>query len=69
MKNQNWMINCAAYTNVDEAEKEKGKAQLINGIAPKILSKELKKFSGKLVHISTDFVFSGKQGLYRQIKN
>ena len=57
-----WLINCAAYTNVDEAEKEKGKAQLINGIAPKVFSKELKKFSGKLVHISTDFVFSGKQG-------
>ena len=60
-ENPDWIINCAAFTKVDEAETQKNKAYLINGYAPKVLSKELSNLSGKFIQISTDFVFSGKQ--------
>ncbi len=56
-----WLINCAAYTKVDEAEINKNKANKINAVGPEIISRELSKTDGRLIHISTDFIFSGKQ--------
>ncbi len=62
-KNQpDWIINCAAYTNVDKAEKEKDLARKINALAPLCFAKALKKTGGKILHISTDFVFDGERG-------
>ena len=58
-----WIINCAAYTNVDKAEKEKELALKINGEAPKEIAKAIKEIGGKLLHISTDFVFNGKTNI------
>jgi len=58
-----WIINCAAYTNVDKAEKEKEVARKINSIAPLSFAKALKKTGGKILHLSTDFVFDGERGL------
>ena len=55
-----WIINAAAYTAVDLAEDEVEKAILINGEAPTEIANALKKTGGKLLHISTDFVFDGK---------
>ena len=55
-----WIINAAAYTAVDLAEEEEEKAILINGEAPTIIANALKKTGGKLLQISTDFVFDGK---------
>ncbi len=55
-----WIINCAAYTNVDKAEKERDKAYKINAIAPQEFSKALIKTGGKILQISTDYVFDGK---------
>ena len=55
-----WIINAAAYTAVDLAEEEEEKAILINGEAPTIIANALKKTGGKLLHISTDFVFDGE---------
>lgn len=55
-----WIINAAAYTAVDLAEEEEDKAILINGKAPTIIANALKKTGGKLLQISTDFVFDGK---------
>ena len=55
-----WIINTAAYTAVDLAEEEEEKAILINGEAPTIIANALKKTGGKLLQISTDFVFDGK---------
>ena len=55
-----WIINAAAYTAVDLAEEEEEKAILINGEAPNVIAKALNKTGGKLLHISTDFVFDGK---------
>ena len=58
-----WIINAAAFTNVDKAEEFPDKANLINGIAPLYLSKALSKYGGKLIQISTDFVFDGKKNI------
>ena len=58
-----WIINAAAYTAVDLAEDEKEKAMLINSEAPTEIAKALKKTGGKLLHISTDFVFDGKSNI------
>ena len=58
-----WIINAAAFTAVDLAEDEKEKAMLINSEAPTEIAKVLKKTGGKLLHISTDFVFDGKSNI------
>lgn len=55
------IINCAAYTNVDKAEDEYDKAELLNADGPYILSTELRERNGTLFHISTDYVFGGSQ--------
>ena len=55
-----WIINAAAYTAVDLAEDEEEIAILINSEAPTEIAKALKTTGGKLLHISTDFVFDGK---------
>jgi dTDP-4-dehydrorhamnose reductase len=54
------IVNCAAYTNVDGAEKEKELAHQVNGEAVGRLG-EMARAAGKWVlHISTDFVFDGE---------
>ena len=54
-------INCAAYTAVDKAESEPELAELVNGEAVGHLAALCKKYNTKLIHISTDYVFDGKQ--------
>ncbi|MEA3554579.1 MAG: dTDP-4-dehydrorhamnose reductase [Campylobacterota bacterium] len=58
--NINIIINCAAYTAVDKAEEDKINADLINRKAVKKLAKISKEKDIKLIHISTDYVFDGK---------
>ncbi len=53
------VVNCAAYTNVDAAEKSGALAELINSKAVGILAGAMAKRGGLLVHISTDYVFGG----------
>ncbi|MEO8974550.1 MAG: dTDP-4-dehydrorhamnose reductase [Casimicrobiaceae bacterium] len=55
------VINAAAYTGVDQAEREPAKAQAINAIAPGILAEEAKRSGALLIHYSTDYVFDGLQ--------
>ena len=55
-----FLVNCAAYTDVNKAETDIEKARLINGIAPGILAKNCEKYNTKFIHISTDYVFDGK---------
>ncbi len=55
------IINCAAYTQVDLAEKEIEKAYNINHHAVRNLAELSNKYNIRLVHISTDFVFSGNK--------
>jgi len=56
-----YCINCAAYTAVDQAEKDKKNAFKINEIGAKNLAVICNKFHATLIHISTDFVFNGNQ--------
>lgn len=54
------VINTAAWTNVDLAELEEEKALLVNAFGPKFLAEECAESGVRFVHISTDYVFSGK---------
>jgi len=54
------IINCAAYTSVDKAEDEISNANTINYLAVKGLAQIAKEYNIKLIHISTDYVFDGK---------
>jgi dTDP-4-dehydrorhamnose reductase len=55
------VINCAAYTAVDNAEAEPELANQINHLAVRQLANIAKQQNAKLIHISTDYVFNGKQ--------
>tara|TARA_Y100001968_G_scaffold328056_1_gene374408 strand:- start:1014 stop:1904 length:891 start_codon:yes stop_codon:yes gene_type:complete len=57
-----WIINAGAYTAVDNAEKELDLAYAINELAPAVFASALSDIGGRLLQISTDFVFNGKQG-------
>tara|TARA_B100000212_G_scaffold317287_1_gene272831 strand:- start:31219 stop:32118 length:900 start_codon:yes stop_codon:yes gene_type:complete len=59
--NPDWIFNCGAYTNVDKAEIEKELAFKINAEGPKTISEVLLETKGKLLQISTDFVFDGQR--------
>ena len=54
------IVNCAAYTDVDGAEREEAKAQAVNGAAVGELARSCAQHGAMLVHYSTDYVFSGK---------
>ncbi len=55
----NWIINAAAFTNVDQSEQCKKLTYNINSIAPKIFSEWVLNNGGNLLQISTDYVFDG----------
>ncbi len=52
-----WIVNCAAYTQVDRAESEPGICTAVNAVAVCELGKLVNRKNKYLVHISTDFVF------------
>lgn len=63
---ENWVtddiklvINCAAYTAVDQAEEQENLATQINGEGVGDLAERCKKVGAKLLHYSTDYVFPG----------
>ena len=53
------IVNCAAYTNVDKAEEDEATAMKINADAVAILGSQ----GVKIIHVSTDYVFSGDEHL------
>ena len=55
------IINCAALTAVDLCETEIDSAYRINALGPRNLSIAAKEVGAKMVHISTDYVFSGDE--------
>jgi dTDP-4-dehydrorhamnose reductase len=57
----NLIINAAAYTAVDRAEKEESVARAINAEAPAIIAQAAKRIGSGLIHYSTDYVFDGAQ--------
>ena len=56
------LINCAAWTNVDAAEDFPEKATRVNQVGPRNMARAAKELKIPLVHISTDYVFSGQSG-------
>ena len=58
--NINVIINCAAYTAVDKAETDMENADLVNRKAVKKLAIVSSELNIKLIHISTDYVFDGR---------
>ena len=55
------VINCAAYTKVEESEKNPKIAEKINSEGVLNIANAIKSVNGKLIHISTDYVFDGKK--------
>ncbi|HEU4361481.1 MAG TPA: dTDP-4-dehydrorhamnose reductase [Mycobacterium sp.] len=56
------VINCAAYTAVDAAESDRQRAFAVNATAPGYLAAACARAGARLIHISTDYVFSGDFG-------
>ena len=63
------IINCGAYTDVDNSEIKKKIAYKLNCHAIKNLVKICKLKKIYLIHFSTDYVFNGKKGNYKEIDN
>ena len=60
------VFHTAALTDVDRCETEKDLACCINARGTKVLAEAARKMGAFLVYISTDYVFDGKQGLYKE---
>ena len=63
----NFVINAAAITNVDFCEDNKDLCDAVNVDAVKELIKVCSELTIHLIHISTDFIFDGKKGTYKEI--
>ncbi|MEO7359839.1 MAG: dTDP-4-dehydrorhamnose reductase [Gemmatimonadaceae bacterium] len=53
------IINCAAFTRVDDAERESDAAYLMNAEAPRVLAECAQESGARFVHVSTDYVYDG----------
>lgn len=60
------VIHTAAFTDVDGCEREKEKARVVNVNGTRNIVLESKRHDAKLVYISTDYVFDGQKGLYKE---
>lgn len=60
------VINTAAMTNVDQCESEREACHRLNVISVEYLVKACEEFNCFLLHLSTDFIFDGKDGPYRE---
>ena len=61
-----WIINAAAFTNVDMCETKKEIAYSVNSLAVKSIVKASIKIGANFVHISTDYIFDGVKGYYKE---
>jgi len=55
------IVNAAAYTQVDRAEQEEAIAEQINAVTPGIIAEVCREKGLSLIHLSTDYVFSGEK--------
>jgi dTDP-4-dehydrorhamnose reductase len=53
------VVNCAAYTAVDAAESDPARAHAVNAAGPGIVAQACATAGARMIHISTDYVFSG----------
>ena len=53
------VVNCAAWTAVDDAESHEAEAFLLNAVAPQLLARAASRAGARMVHVSTDYVFEG----------
>ena len=60
------IIHCAAIANVEVAEKQPEPSQRINAEAPCVIASVAKQLDAKMIHISTDAVFDGSKGNYKE---
>jgi len=56
-----WVIHCAAYTNVDGCEKEPDKAYAVNAEGSKNVAKACWGADARMLYVSTDYVYDGKK--------
>ena len=54
------IFNCAAYTNVNGCETDSDTAFRVNALGARNLAMAAERFGAKLIHVSTDYVFSGE---------
>jgi dTDP-4-dehydrorhamnose reductase len=57
------VINAAAFTDVDRAERDRVQAEALNAVGPRILSEYSRSLGFRLVHFSTDQVLPGDSGI------
>ena len=62
----NVVINTAAMTHVDQCEYEKERCKQLNVLAVSYLAESCKKINSFLIQLSTDFIFDGKKGPYKE---
>src|SRR5262249_18495005 len=62
----NFVVNTAAYTAVDRAESEPRQAYAINTEGAALVAEACSRWKVPLIHISTDYVFSGSSGPHRE---
>lgn len=55
----NYILNCAAYTAVDKAEDDEALCRRLNCYAVHVLGEAAREAGAKIIHVSTDYVFSG----------
>ena len=60
------IIHSAAFTDVEKCEAEPKLANSINVKSTEIIAKEAENFDSYLMYISTDYVFDGKKGAYKE---
>ena len=65
-KNPDIVIHLGAMTAVDLCETQQDNALKINSQATEILAKECSKINSFMVYVSTDYVFNGNSGLYKE---
>jgi dTDP-4-dehydrorhamnose reductase len=56
------VVNAAAYNAVDAAEGDAAAAMAVNGHAPGVLAEEAERCGARLLHVSTNYVFDGREG-------